>query len=141
MLVLDTDHISAMEWQTEVAQGLRTRLKQSGRKRVTTVVTYEEQSRGWLAYIARANTIPQLIDAYSRLSKQLKQYLRMPVLEFDQAAAAEYAALRRTKLRNHVGPLDLRIAAIVLAHDATLLSRNLKDFEQVPGLKVENWLD
>ncbi len=35
---------------------------------------------------------------------------------------------------------DLKIAAITLNHDAILLSRNLKDFEQVPGLKVEDWL-
>jgi tRNA(fMet)-specific endonuclease VapC len=35
--------------------------------------------------------------------------------------------------------MDLKIAAIVLAHDATLLSRNLSDFRKVPGLKVEDW--
>ncbi|MBK8036517.1 MAG: type II toxin-antitoxin system VapC family toxin [Verrucomicrobiaceae bacterium] len=37
--------------------------------------------------------------------------------------------------------MDLRIASIALAYEATLLSRNLKDFQQVPGLKVENWLE
>jgi tRNA(fMet)-specific endonuclease VapC len=37
--------------------------------------------------------------------------------------------------------MDLRIAAIAMANDATLLSRNLRDFERVAGLKVENWLD
>jgi tRNA(fMet)-specific endonuclease VapC len=37
--------------------------------------------------------------------------------------------------------MDLKIAAICLAHDATLLSRNLRDFEKVPDLRTENWLD
>jgi tRNA(fMet)-specific endonuclease VapC len=37
--------------------------------------------------------------------------------------------------------MDLKIACIALAHEALLLSRNLVDFEKVPGLRVENWLD
>ena len=41
--------------------------------------------------------------------------------------------------RVRIGTMDLKIAAIVLAHDATLLSRNLSDFRKVPGLKVEDW--
>jgi tRNA(fMet)-specific endonuclease VapC len=36
--------------------------------------------------------------------------------------------------------MDLRIAAIALAHDALLLSRNLKDFRKVPGLCVDDWI-
>jgi tRNA(fMet)-specific endonuclease VapC len=35
--------------------------------------------------------------------------------------------------------MDLKIAAIVLAHDGMLLSRNLADFRQVIGLRVEDW--
>jgi tRNA(fMet)-specific endonuclease VapC len=37
--------------------------------------------------------------------------------------------------------MDMKIAAIALASDAVLLSANLRDFRQVPGLKVENWLE
>jgi tRNA(fMet)-specific endonuclease VapC len=40
-----------------------------------------------------------------------------------------------------IGSMDLKIACIVLAHDATLLSRNTSDFSQVPGLRLENWLE
>jgi tRNA(fMet)-specific endonuclease VapC len=39
------------------------------------------------------------------------------------------------------GTQDLKIASICLAHDATVLTRNEIDFNKVPGLSVENWLD
>jgi tRNA(fMet)-specific endonuclease VapC len=35
---------------------------------------------------------------------------------------------------------DMKIASIVLAHDALLLTQNLDDFANVPGLRMENWL-
>ena len=35
--------------------------------------------------------------------------------------------------------MDLKIAAIVIANEASLLSRNLMDFSKIPGLKVEDW--
>lgn len=37
--------------------------------------------------------------------------------------------------------MDLRIGSIALSRDGLLLSRNVNDFRQVPGLHVENWLD
>jgi len=36
--------------------------------------------------------------------------------------------------------MDLKIASIAIAHSATLLTRNRRDFEVVPGLHVEDWL-
>jgi tRNA(fMet)-specific endonuclease VapC len=44
-------------------------------------------------------------------------------------------------MKIRIGTMDLKIASICLAHDALLLSRNRVDFEKVPGLRVENWLD
>jgi len=58
------------------------------------------------------------------------------VLGFDEAAATEFQRLHRRRLR--MGTMDLKIAAIVLSHDATLLSRNLSDFNQIPELHVED---
>ncbi len=47
--------------------------------------------------------------------------------------------LRRQKLR--IGTRDLKIAATAFVTHALLLSANRSDFQQVPGLRVENWLD
>lgn len=52
-------------------------------------------------------------------------------------AAEQFHELRRARVR--IGTMDLRIAAIALVNDATLLSRNLADFRRVPGLRVEDW--
>lgn len=84
-----------------------------------------------------ARTLVQQVNAYKHLSRHLDLYRRIRVLEFDERAATEFQRLRQTRIR--VGTMDLKIAAVVLAHDATLLSRNLKDFHNIPGLRVEDW--
>jgi tRNA(fMet)-specific endonuclease VapC len=48
-----------------------------------------------------------------------------------------YRDLVKQKLR--IGAEDLKIAAIVLAHQATLVTSNRRHFDQVPGLQVEDW--
>ena len=139
MLVLDTDHFSLIEKpNNRESLRLRHRLEQAAHEQcVTTIISYEEQSRGWLAYVARARSKTEQMDAYGRLARHLDAYRRMVVLEFESEAFDLYQSLKRDV---SIGTLDLKIAAITLIHDAVLLSRNLKDFEQVPGLKVEDWL-
>lgn len=139
MVVLDTDHLSVLEWEdSATARRLLTRLSQiSPDEAATTIINFEEQMRGWLAYLARARTLAQQVEAYRRLKRQLDNYRTIPVLEFDARAAAEFQRLRKS-LRGS-GTMDLKIAAIVIANDATILSRNLMDFRKIPGLKVEDW--
>ena len=38
-----------------------------------------------------------------------------------------------------IGPYDVLIAAIALAHDLVLVTHNTKEFERVQGLKIEDW--
>lgn len=65
------------------------------------------------------------------------------VVPFDRRAAAHYAELK-AQLERDGRPLDepdLRIAAIVRTRDLTLVTGNVRHFERVPGLHVENWLE
>jgi tRNA(fMet)-specific endonuclease VapC len=139
MLILDSDHVSLMYWgEGEDAEQFRRRLTQvSADDLATTIVSYEEQTRGWLAYMARAKTLEQQIEAYRRLHRHLTVYASIRMIDFGEAAAVEFQALRH--LRRRIGVYDLRIAAIAKSHQATLITRNRADFEQVPGLTFEDW--
>jgi tRNA(fMet)-specific endonuclease VapC len=139
MVVLDTDHMSVLERHTQPGlTTLRTHLAHLPPDEVvTTIISYEEQMQGWMTYLAQSRAVAQQVVAYGRLLEHLNNYRRLPVLAFDETAAVVFQQLRRARL--HVGTMDLKIAAIVLSRDTLLLSKNLMDFGQVPGLQVEDW--
>jgi tRNA(fMet)-specific endonuclease VapC len=139
MVVLDTDHRTLLQTRDPATTAvLAACLAQVDPGQIsTTIITYEEQVRGWLARIARAKTGPQMIAAYGRLKRHWDDFRSHLVLDFDERAAAEFQRLRGQRIR--IGTMDLKISAIVLVNDATLLTRNLVDFRQVPGLKAEDW--
>ncbi len=139
MIVLDTDHVSLVS-RPDSAPGGRVLARIASASpidTVTTVITYEEQIRGWTALLASARTGAERVDRYDRLKATLTFFCNVRVLPFDSAAAAEFDRLRSLKLR--LGTMDMKIAAVTLANGATLLSRNLRDFRLVPGLAVEDW--
>lgn len=75
--------------------------------------------------------------AYLGLRQGIEYFNTIRVLDFIEEALRRYLTLRAAKIR--VGTQDLRIAAIVLAFDGTLVTRNRRDFAQVPGLRIEDW--
>ena len=139
MVILDTDHLTIIQRRSEPAYSyLVSRLRElSSRETCATIVSFEEQMRGWLAVISRAKRVGQEITAYRHLHALFAFFSAIPVLEFDEVAAQRYLQLRRSRLRP--GAMDLKIASLALAHEAVLLSRNLVDFARVPGLQVEDW--
>lgn len=139
MLILDTDHASELEHRSAAGLRLLDRLAAVGYEdAVISAITVEEQLRGRLAEIKRHTDQPSVIAAYARLIRQVELQAAWRILPWNQEAARVFERLRSLRLRT--GAQALMIAAITLAHDATLLTRNTRDFAGVPGLKCENWL-
>jgi tRNA(fMet)-specific endonuclease VapC len=63
-------------------------------------------------------------------------------LPFDEACAMELGKLRGSLLRQGitVSPVDLMIGTIALVHNLTLVTHNTVDFQNIPGLRLEDWL-
>ena len=93
--------------------------------------------RGWMSRVAQAKTQQKLIEAYTRLQRHIETFRDAHIAAYDERATTEFENLHRSRLR--IGTKDKRIAAICLARGDTLLTRNLSDFGQVPGLRVEDW--
>lgn len=66
----------------------------------------------------------------------------LAVVDFDARAARHYGTLRTDLERagTPIGDADMRIASIALANDLTVVTANVRHFERVAGLRVENWL-
>lgn len=140
MIVLDTDHVVALKYtDSRQSAALSDRLIASSDQDIaTTVVTIEEQMRGWLALINRSADVGSHIPAYERLVDLFTFFARWKIVPFDGSAAAEFKRLRKQGIR--IGTMDLKIAAVALVRDALPLSSNRRDFDRVPDLRVENWL-
>ena len=70
---------------------------------------------------------------------RLRQLLRaVPSLELDDVAADAASEIRRTleQAGNSIGMADSLIAGIVTSNAGTLLTRNRRHFERVPGLRL-----
>lgn len=84
----------------------------------------------------------QLQRAQHWLDQTVKHLAAIPkLLSIDEPSADEFDRLRANRKLKKIGRADLLIASITLANRATLVTRNLEDFRQVPGLQVENWVD
>jgi tRNA(fMet)-specific endonuclease VapC len=139
MILLDTDHFSVVADRRHVKHhALLGRLTSAEDDLALPVVSVEEQLRGWLAQIRRQKDVRKQIPAYQRLAKLVSTLNDWHVVAWDDSAADQFFELRRARIR--IGTQDLKIASIALARDALLLSANLRDFQQVPALQVEDWL-
>jgi tRNA(fMet)-specific endonuclease VapC len=100
-----------------------------------------EALRGRHEWLLKAEDGTQLLRAQQGLMHTLRHLALFSIVMFDESAAEEFDHLRQNKKLKKVGRADLLIAAIALANRATLVTRNQKDFRQVPGLPIENWAD
>lgn len=142
MFILDTDTLSLI-WrgQEKVAEKLRLL---GGLMKVPLAishVTYIEVLRGRFANIFAAADGAELGEALRRYDETADRLQHLQIIPFDEAAISYFDKLRSVKKLNKMGRPDLLIACIVLAQSSILVTRNTKDFTNVPNLKVENWAD
>lgn len=82
------------------------------------------------------------VRAEENIGKLEQLWSIVPVVEFDLSAARRFGKLK-TELRKRgrpTGETDAWIAAMSLAHSATLVTHNTRDFEHISGLALEDWL-
>jgi len=99
-----------------------------------------------------SSTLGELVYGAYRLQERAGALLQrmdetlspnLPILPFDASAARRYGEVRAELERRGtpMGDADLRIASIALTRDLTVVTANVRHFQKVPGLAVENWLD
>jgi tRNA(fMet)-specific endonuclease VapC len=142
MILIDTDHATHLKYpESERGRRFINRLAAVPPSEAVgvAIVTVEERMRGWLAVIAKEKKALRQVIGYRELAQLFEFYQAFEIVLFDEAAPRQFDDLRGQRLR--LGTMDLKIAAIALVNNALLLSANRRDFERVPGLRFENWLD
>ncbi len=130
MFVLDTDICSYLMKRTHPALIERVRAFEPRELKISAVTVYE------LEFGARHS------GRYQALSRIIRAFLdNVEMLPFDTTAAREAGAVRAelTATGNVIGAYDLQIAGHARALGAVLVTNNVREFERVAGLRVENW--
>ncbi|NJM48081.1 MAG: type II toxin-antitoxin system VapC family toxin [Alkalinema sp. RU_4_3] len=133
--ILDTDHISLL---LGGHQPTRDRVFQSLSDCQITVISVQEVFNGWTGRLGSNN---ERIAVYERLYITTQLFQRITIVNYDEVADQVYqqiiqanSNLAKRRIEN-----DIRIAAIALANQATIVTRNYRDFNLVPGLQIEDW--
>lgn len=108
---------------------------------VLPVVVVEEVMRGRLSFIRHAQSMKQakeLMEAYERFIQTVEAAAHFPILHYTTSANDLSQQWRKQKIS--IGIQDLRIGAICVSQNIKLATRNLRDFERVPGLILDYWI-
>jgi tRNA(fMet)-specific endonuclease VapC len=139
MVILDTDTLTRLHGNhPRVVANVQTSPDPDIR---TTIITRVEIVRGRFEALLKAAGAEQFLRAQSLLARSEALLARMLIVLLDRDALNQFERLQRLKGLKKIGRADLLIASIALAGNATLASRNRKDFGLVPSLKLVNWVD
>ncbi len=138
MILLDTDTLTLyFAAHSKVMEKVR----EAKEVPATTVVSRIEVLHGRFDSVLKAADAEQLLVAQTRLNVAERELAKFFIVPFNVRAAAAFDRLRQDKKLKKVGRADLLIASIALGNRATLVTRNLRHFGQIPGLHLENWAD
>ena len=105
------------------------------------MITRLEVLQGRISSILKVADAEQLVSAIDRLRRSEEFLAEFDLAPLSDKAGVFFGRFHAEKKYRKIGRADLLIACIALAHNATLVTRNTKDFAVVPGLKLENWAD
>lgn len=137
--LLDTDHITIVQEGSglEYSTLARRFAEHADLDVAVSIVSFHEQVLGAHTYINRAVNATSVIHGYDLMEQVAQTFAAFSILPFDVHAAHVFEQLLTQRLR--INRMDLRIAAIALSRDLTLLTRNISDFGRVPDLRTEDW--
>ena len=140
MHILDTDTFTHIYKQNPKAlEGLK-KVESSDNVAIT-VVTKSEVLRGRIEFLLKASNASDLEKAQRFLYESEIFLVQWPVIDFRKESLLKFEALNSSSKLRKIGHNDLLIASICLTENATVVTRNTKDFERVPNLKLANWID
>jgi tRNA(fMet)-specific endonuclease VapC len=90
-----------------------------------------------MSAIAKQRTVLRQIVAYRELTDLFDCFAKLNIISL--SADALFNGFRKSGIK--IGTMDLKMASIAVANNALFLTANRRDFEKVPGLKFENWLE
>ena len=138
LYLLDTDHMTALFRGGTKRDALEVRLAQIAPDDYgTSIISYEEQIRGWLETLANVKKNVPKVFAYDELNAIRLLYQRFAVWQYTSNADAVVETWKANGVR--IGTQDLRIAAIAVTNKATVLTANRRHFEKIPGVLFEDW--
>ena len=137
--ILDTDILSLL-WRNHEKVVARV-IAVGAEPMAITLVTYIEVLRGRFASVFTAANAAELDLAADALAKSRKKLDELRVVEFNSSVSKRFDELRTNKRLKKMGRPDLLNACFALVYGATLVTRNTKDYANVPGLKLDNWAD
>lgn len=135
--LLDTDTISLLQRQDEQVQAFLESLPTVAVG--VSVISYQEQVQGRLAWLTKAKSDAERERAYQLLADTPVFFAEFPIVNFTEAMTRQFEKL--ISLRLNVGSNDLRIAATAREIGAAVVTRNLRDFSRVPDLQIETWVE
>ena len=134
--ILDTDCVSLILYDHPQVTA-----KAAKHRVAVTIITVQELFNGWISRINDPSQVHNLPALYSKLWTTVKYLQTIEVLNFTPEADTCLKKLLKDNppLRKNRLQKDMRIAAIALSVGATVVTRNQRDFGQVPGLSMEDW--
>jgi len=102
----------------------------------TTIITKIELLRGRFDFVLKAATGEDLLRAQRWLLRTEELLAQIAIISIDEKAVGQFDRLRDIKRLKKIGRADLLIASIALSHQATLVTRNLRHFKQIPGTVI-----